>query len=52
MFNLDTGIHLDEVVISFRVYQKFDGAGIAILDVTGDIEGRRAEFLPMTLGQR
>jgi len=51
VLDLDAWVHLDEVVLSLLVHQELDRAGVAVLDLAGDLEGRRAEFLALGLGQ-
>ena len=51
VLHLDAGVHLDEVVLPLLIHQELDGPGVAVLDLPGDLEGRRAEFFPLGLGQ-
>ena len=39
MLDLDTGIHLDEIVITGLVYQEFQCAGVGIADMFCDLDG-------------
>jgi len=51
MLHLDTGVHLDEVVVPFAVHEELDGTGIEVPDMAGDLQGGSAELLPLGLGK-
>ena len=39
MFHLDTGVHLDEVMVALAVHQEFQGTGVDEANGLGDLDG-------------
>ena len=51
MLDLNPRVHLDEVVVPFFIDKKFNRTGIAVLDLSGDLERGSAELFTLRLGQ-
>src|SRR5688572_12010837 len=45
MLNLNSGIHLDEEIVSLGIDEKFNGAGVLIFCCLGGLDGGLAHFL-------
>lgn len=45
MFDLDAGIHFNEVEVTVRRHKKFDGTGVDVVHVLHERYGRVADFL-------
>ena len=52
MLHLNTGVHLDEVVVAVPVHQKFHGAGTDVAHVLGDLHRVAAESFHRLVGHR
>ena len=50
VLHLDAGIHLNEVVMAFLVHQEFQGTGVDIAHVLGDLHGIGIQGFPHLLG--
>ena len=44
MFDLNAGVHLDEVVISLRIDEELNGAGVLVISGFGGADGRFTHF--------
>ena len=51
MFNLDTRVHLDEIVVALSINEEFNGTGTAVINMTRDLERIFADGLALLCGQ-
>jgi hypothetical protein len=52
VFDLQAGVHLEEVEVTFLVEEELHGAGVAVVADTGDRERRLAEGLALVVVHR
>lgn len=52
VLNLNSGVHLDEIVVALLVHQKFHRTGRDIADMTGNLDGILVQSLTGCLGYR
>ncbi len=52
VFDLDAGVHLDEIILAALIHEELQRAGVYVFDVFGDFHGVRADLFAQLLGHR